>query len=208
MKDAETPFLSSLQAASFLGLSTRSLDRYPASGDGSAYHQLGYRILFHWADLKAWVAKRPMIAALDDGDPGRKAPCWPPAMAEASRILLEHHLKRLKLPTFLRKYEKLARQCAGDGLDHVRFLARLVELEMIDRARRLVEHRIRQAGFPVVKQLESFDFKAIPGLNKMLVLDSVRGDYIDRREKMILPGPSGVGKTLSPCAPPPELHFS
>ena len=116
-------------------------------------------------------------------------------MAEAPRILLEHHLKKLKLPTFLREYEKLARQCAAEGLDHVRFLARLVEMEMIDRERRLVERRIRQAGFPVVKQLESFDFKAIPSLNKMLVLDLARGDYIDRRENAILLGPSGVGKT-------------
>ena len=91
-------------------------------------------------------------------------------MAEAPRILLEHHLKKLKLPTFLREYEKLARQCATEGLDHVQFLARLVEMEMIDRERRLVERRIRQARFPVVKQLESFDFKAIPSLNKMLML--------------------------------------
>ncbi len=113
-----------------------------------------------------------------------------PAMAEAPRILLEHHLKRLKLPTFLREYEKLARQCATEGLDHVQFLARLVEMEMIDR-----ERRIRQARFPVVKQLESFDFKAIPSVNKMLVLDLARGDYIDRLENVILLGPSGVGKT-------------
>ena len=67
-------------------------------------------------------------------------------MAEAPRILLEHHLKRLKLPTFLREYEKVAQQCAAEGLDHVQFLARLVELELIDRERRLVERRIRQAG--------------------------------------------------------------
>ena len=52
-------------------------------------------------------------------------------MAEAPRILLKHHLKKLKLPTVLREYEKLARQCAADGLDHVQFLARLVEMEMI-----------------------------------------------------------------------------
>ena len=116
-------------------------------------------------------------------------------MAETPRILLEHHLKKLKLPTFLREYEKLARQCANEGLDHVQFLARLVEMETIDRERRLVERRIRQARFPVVKQLESFDFKAIPSLNKMLVLDLARGDYIDRRENAILLGPSGVGKT-------------
>ena len=86
-------------------------------------------------------------------------------MAEAPRILLEHHLKRLKLPTFLREYEKVAQQCAAEGLDHLQFLARLVEMETVDRERRLVERRIRQARFPVVKQLESFDFKAIPSLN-------------------------------------------
>ena len=52
-------------------------------------------------------------------------------MTEAPKILLAHHLKTLKLPTFLREYEKLARQCAAEGLDHVQFLARLVELEPV-----------------------------------------------------------------------------
>ena len=125
-------------------------------------------------------------------------------MAEAPRILLEHHLKRLKLPTFLREYEKLARQCAAEGLDHVQFLARLVELELIDRERRLVERRIKQAGFPVVKQLESFDFKAIPGLNKMLVLDLARGDYIDAAARAA----SGRRMSLSPSASPPARRAS
>ena len=69
-------------------------------------------------------------------------------MAEAPCILLEHHLKKLKLSTFLREYEKLARQCAAEGLDHVQFLGRLVEMVMIDRERRMVERRIRQAKFP------------------------------------------------------------
>ncbi len=48
-------------------------------------------------------------------------------MSDAPRILLANHLKTLKLPTFLREYDKLARQCAAEGLDHVQFLARLVE---------------------------------------------------------------------------------
>ena len=64
-----------------------------------------------------------------------------------------------------------------------------MELELIDRERRLVERLIKEAGFPVVKQLESFDFKAIPALNKMLVLDLARGEYITRRENVILLGP-------------------
>jgi len=80
-------------------------------------------------------------------------------------VSLNHHLKTLKLPTFLREYEKQARQCATEGLDHVQFLARLVEMEMIDRERRMVERRIKAAKFPAAKSLDSFDFKVIPKLN-------------------------------------------
>jgi DNA replication protein DnaC len=91
-------------------------------------------------------------------------------MSEAPEILLSHHLKTLKLPTFLREYDKLARHCAADGLAHVRVLARRVELELIDRERRMIERRIKAAKFPAVKILDSFDFKAIPSLNKLQVL--------------------------------------
>ena len=78
------------------------------------------------------------------------------------QILLAHHLKALKLPTFLREHDKLARQCASDGVDHVRYLLRLAELELIERERRMVERRIKEARFPAVKSLDSFDFLALP----------------------------------------------
>ncbi len=111
------------------------------------------------------------------------------------QVLLAHHLKQLKLPTVLREYDKVARECARDGVDHARYLLRLVELELIERERRTVERRIRAARFPAVKSLETFDFTAIPGLNKMLVLDLARCDYIVRRENVIALGNSGTGKT-------------
>ena len=60
-------------------------------------------------------------------------------MTDTPKILLAHHLKSLKLPTFLREHDKLARQCASEGQDHVQFLTRLVELELIDRERRMIE---------------------------------------------------------------------
>jgi len=66
---------------------------------------------------------------------------------QAPEILLAHHLKALKLPTCLREHHKLARQCAAEGVDHIRFLARLVEIEMIDRERRMVERRIKAARY-------------------------------------------------------------
>ena len=77
----------------------------------------------------------------------------------------------------------------------MRYLVRLTELELIDRERRMVERRIRMAKFPAVKSLDSFDFKAMPSLNKMMVLELARCEYIERRENVIALGNSGTGKT-------------
>lgn len=114
---------------------------------------------------------------------------------DTPEILLRHHLKKLKLPTVLREHEKIARQCAAENVDHVRYLARLIELELLDREARMIDRRIKAAKFPAIKSLESFDFDAIPTLNKKLVLDLARAEFVVRRENIIALGPSGVGKT-------------
>ena len=116
-------------------------------------------------------------------------------MSATPQVLLGHHLKALKLPTFVREYDKVARQCAAEGVDHVRYLLRLAELEIIDREQRLVERRIRAARFPAVKSLDSYDFTALPSLNKALVLELARGEYLARRENVIALGNAGTGKT-------------
>jgi DNA replication protein DnaC len=116
-------------------------------------------------------------------------------VSDPPQLLLAHHLKALKLPTFLREHDKLARRCAAEGVDHVRYLLRLSERELLDRERRMVERRIRQARFPAVKGLDGFDFAAIPSLNKMLVLELARCEYVERRENVIALGNSGTGKT-------------
>ena len=124
-------------------------------------------------------------------------------MSARSTLLLEHHLKELKLPTFLREYRKLATQCAAEGADHPDYLLRLAELELIDRHQRMVQRRIRAARFPATKSLDTFDFLAIPSLNKPLVMQLARCEYIERSENVIAIGNSGTGKThiaLGPSA--------
>ena len=111
------------------------------------------------------------------------------------KVLLAHHLKKLKLPTILAEYDKQARHCAEQGIDHPRYLLRLAELELIERERKMVERRIRAARFPASKSLDSFDFKALPVLNKVLVLELARSEFVIRRENIIALGPSGTGKT-------------
>ena len=116
-------------------------------------------------------------------------------MTAKPTLLLEHHLKELKLPSFLREYGKMAAQCAAEGTDHPSYLLRLAELEFIDRHQRMVERRIRAARFPAVKSLDTFDFLAIPAVNKALVMQLARCEYIEHRENVIAVGSSGTGKT-------------
>jgi DNA replication protein DnaC len=112
-----------------------------------------------------------------------------------STVLLKHHLKALKLPTVLAECEKVAVRCATENADHLTFLLQLCELELIERERKAAERRLKAARFPSAKLLDEFDFSARPSVNKLLVLDLVRGDYWTRQENILLVGPSGTGKT-------------
>ena len=116
-------------------------------------------------------------------------------MTDTPQILLQHHLKQLRLPTFQSEYAKLARQCAAEGKDHVQYLLRLCELELIERERRMIERRVKAAKFPATKSLDSFDFKIIASLNKALTIELARCEFIDHRHNVIALGPSGTGKT-------------
>jgi DNA replication protein DnaC len=117
------------------------------------------------------------------------------AISVRPTVLLGDHLKALKLPTFLREYEKVAMESAQDRADYPRYLLRLCELERINRERRMVERRIRMAKFPQTKSFDTFDFTAQPSLNKALALELARCDWITRRSNVVALGPSGTGKT-------------
>ena len=118
-----------------------------------------------------------------------------PVSVDTPQLLLEHHLKGLRLPTMLREYDRVARQCAVEDVDYPRYLLRMTELELLDRERRATERRIRQAKFPVTKSLDSFDFLAMPTLNKAMVLELARCEFLARNENVLLLGNSGTGKT-------------
>ena len=98
-----------------------------------------------------------------------------------STVLLQHHLKALKLPTVQRECEKVASRCATENVDHLAFLLQLCELELIDRERRASERRLKAAKFPTYKTLDTFDFKAQPSINKVLITELMLGEYIDQR---------------------------
>jgi DNA replication protein DnaC len=112
-----------------------------------------------------------------------------------SRVLLESHLKTLKLPTFAREYERTGRQCSEEDRDYAEFLLCLAEMEVSERQRKAVIRRLKQAVFPAEKELDGFDFTAIPKLNKRRILELVRCAWVEGRENLVMVGPPGVGKT-------------
>ena len=112
-----------------------------------------------------------------------------------STMLLDTYLKQLRLPTFLQNYRKFAEDAAQDNLGYDRFLLALAEQEVAQREKNRQVRRIRAARFPVLKELASFDFSAIPSLNKQKVLDLARGEYIQKADSLLMVGNPGLGKT-------------
>ncbi|MGY8881823.1 MAG: IS21-like element helper ATPase IstB, partial [Dehalococcoidia bacterium] len=75
------------------------------------------------------------------------------------------------------------------------YLLRLTELEVSARASNTLNQRIRQAQFPVHKDLDTYDFSALPSLSKQKVLELARGDWITQHSNVCLIGQPGTGKT-------------
>jgi DNA replication protein DnaC len=131
-----------------------------------------------------------------------------------STVLLKHHLKALKLPTFHGECEKVAARCATENVDHLGFLLQLSELELITREKRAAERRLKAARFPNHKTLEDFKFEAQPSLNRVLIGELLRGEYIDKRESVIFVGNPGTGKShlatvlgMAACQQGKKVHF-
>jgi DNA replication protein DnaC len=112
-----------------------------------------------------------------------------------STLLLKHHLKALKLPTMTAECEKVAARCAREDVDHLGFLLQLAELELLERERRAAARRLKAARFPTAKALDSFDFAAAPSVNRPMVLELMRCEFVERRENVLLIGGSGTGET-------------
>jgi len=125
-------------------------------------------------------------------------------MTDTPEVLLHHHLKKLRLPTFLTEYAKLARQCAAENKDHVQYLLRLCELELIERERRMIERRIKAAKFPATKSLDSFDFKVMASLNKPLTMELARCEFVDKRDNVI----ALLGLGLAACQKGLKVRFT
>jgi DNA replication protein DnaC len=116
-------------------------------------------------------------------------------MNDPNVLLVKTNLKQLRLPTMQAEFEKLAREARTSQEGHEQYLLRLTELEVAARSANVLKARIKQADFPVQKDFDTFDFTAVPSLNKPKVLELARGEWLEERYNCCLIGLSGTGKT-------------
>lgn len=109
--------------------------------------------------------------------------------------LLNAHLKRLRLPTVSNNYRKVAEEARENKTSYENYLLCLLEQEVLARDESMQRQRLKQAAFPKMKTLDSFDFSAIPSLNKSLIIELYRGHYLGEASNVIFIGSIGTGKT-------------
>ena len=113
----------------------------------------------------------------------------------AQDMLIQHLLKRLRLPTLGHQYRKLAQEAAAENKPYEDFLLRLLEMEVTHREENTQKRLIVQARFPYLRTLDQFDFSAMPSVNKAKVLELAKGEYLAKKENVVLMGNMGTGKT-------------
>ena len=116
-------------------------------------------------------------------------------MSDPTGQLLRTNLRELRLPTMGAEFSKLAKEALAASRTYEDYLLQLTELEVAARHSNALAQRIKLAGFPTGKDLDSFDFTAAASLNKQQILELARGQWIADRFNCCLVGNVGTGKT-------------
>jgi DNA replication protein DnaC len=116
-------------------------------------------------------------------------------MTTGTLIELQANFKALNLSSMARNLEGSLRQARESGIGYDEFLIELTATELQARAENTLNRRIREAKFPLLKPMETFDLSAVPELDLRLFRDLAGGGYIREHRNVIFSGHSGAGKT-------------
>jgi DNA replication protein DnaC len=112
-----------------------------------------------------------------------------------TRDLIVTHTRALKLPGVARVFERLARQARDAHWPHEDYLHEVLSAELASRHESVIRQRLREARFPEVKTLDTFDFPAADGVSATQIHTLARGEWVTAPENLIFAGPIGTGKT-------------
>src|SRR3989337_3233999 len=114
-----------------------------------------------------------------------------------ARDLVVAQTRSLNLPGVARTFEALARQARDAHWPHEEYLHEVLSAEQASRHESVIRHRLREARFPEVKTLETFDFAAAEGINATQIHALARGEWITAPENLILAGATRTATTAS-----------
>lgn len=115
--------------------------------------------------------------------------------AAVTRDLIVTQTRALKLPGVARVFEGLGRQARDAHWPHEDYLQEVLSAELASRHESVIRQRLRDARFPEVKTLDTFDFAAADGVSATQIHALARGDWVTAPENLIFAGPIGTGKT-------------
>ena len=115
--------------------------------------------------------------------------------ATLARDLVVAQTRALKLPGVARTFEALARQARDAHWPHEEYLHEVLTAEQASRHESVMRQRLREARFPEVKTLDTFDFAAADGVSATQIHTLARGEWVTAPENLIFAGPIGTGKT-------------
>jgi DNA replication protein DnaC len=104
-------------------------------------------------------------------------------------------LRQLKLSGLAQSLEVRLQEAQGHGLSHAEFLELILQDEVLVRAQRLIERRVKAACFRERKTLEDFDWSFNPSVSKKQIFDLATGRFIREPRDVLWLGPPGVGKS-------------
>lgn len=125
----------------------------------------------------------------------KSSPSRPQLASAGHQTKLEEYLRALKLSMFLHHYQTYAQDAARAGLSFERYLFALCEAEMAEREVRRIEHAIKMAKLPFVKEIATYDFSMVENIPKSRILELAEGNYLKNAENLLLLGNPGLGKT-------------
>lgn len=110
--------------------------------------------------------------------------------------MIKLYAKQLRLPT-LTQVDDIVRQAQEDGLGYEAFLCEVLQREICQREENQQHRRVRQARFPLDKSLDTLDIKRLIPLEEAVIWQLATGEFVKRRENVIMIGNPGRGQNPS-----------